>query len=193
MVWVIFPFKNGICDGNLADNWVEFQEDLVSWSIAEKRKAQHRNWQAVEVNEVEGESVDKFAVGEFVSFLGRDGRAIFRTLFPAPADLDLASYYESLRIKDVLKVFDGHCQRNDVAETLKFHQLRQRSGEPFNEYLTRVRVQVVKCKYKCTCGASTEERAIRDQMVTGVALEELQKKLLSQNSATTEDIIRIGL
>lgn len=79
-----------------------------------------------------------------------------------------------------------------MAETFKFNQLRQRSGDPFNEYLTRVRAQVVKCNYRCTCGASTEQRAIRDQVVTGVAQEEPQKKLLGKKSATTEDIIRIA-
>lgn len=101
-----------VCDENLADNWMEFQESFVSWRIAERRRGQRHMWPAAEaLNENEEEAVDKFAVGEFVSFLGRDGRGIFRTLYPAPAEVDLSSYYESLEIKEVLKVFDGHCRR----------------------------------------------------------------------------------
>lgn len=39
---------------------------------------------------------------------------------------------------------------------------------------------------------STKERAFRVQVVTCVALEELQRKLLSKKNASTEDIIRIA-
>lgn len=114
----------------------------------------------------EADAIDQPAVGEFIAFLGEDGRGIFRTLFPAPAGADLVGHYACLGIKVVLSAFESHCsrQRNEIAETFRFQQLRQKAGEPFTDYLVRLKARVTRCNYMCTCGEPTQ-RAIRDQII----------------------------
>lgn len=170
-----------VCDDNLPQNWVEFKEEFMAWLIAEKRKIRNED----------KELDDNSLVGIFVSFLGSDGRRLFRTLVPNKSDLYLETFYESLVLKEVWQKFDIHCktQTNYTAETHVFNQIQQDKGEPFAGFLTRLRTQVVKCGFKCACGESTETRALRDRIVEGVCDRALRLKLIGKEDLTEESAI----
>lgn len=173
-----------IGDG-LAESWIEFEEEFVAWTIAEGRKARQVN--------PEGTFREDEKVAAFVLFVGPEGRSIFRTLFPNQNRMSTDAFYLSLTIKDVLKKFGEHCrkQSNPIAETHAFNKIRQEEGERFNEFLTRLRVQVAKCGFKCTCGELTESRAIRDRIVEGVRDRHLRLKLLSKPDLDEETAINV--
>lgn len=189
-----------ICDENLAQNWTEFHRSFVAWRITYKDDQLTGRQFSGTVQEVEqaeerlNQVLYRAAVGQFVSCLGGQGRELFFTLFPLPDDKDLEDHLKELDFKDVVRKFARHCerQRNEVAESYKFQSMKQRAGETFNEFLTRLRAQVARCNYKCNCGESTEDRAIRDQIVMGVQQEDLQRKLLAKKGVTTDDVIRIA-
>lgn len=130
-------------------------------------------------------------VAAFVSYLGHDGRVVFRTLFPYAGDSDREKHYASLKMDEVLKKFREHClkQLNPVAETHVLNKIVQQEGESFGEFLTRLRVQVVKCAFACECGKSTQSRAIRDKIVEGIRDRNLRLKLLGKKDLTEEAAI----
>lgn len=167
-----------LCGEDLPQNWIEFKEAFTTWRIAEKRRMRKGDIGLL----------DSSLVATFVSFLGPEGRNLFRTLKPNTGDIDLETFYESLQLKDVIKVFDEYCNKriNETSETHVFNQIVQDKGEPFAGFLTRLRTQVKKCNFKCTCGVSTETRAMRDRIVEGVRDRALRIKLIGKAELTEE-------
>ena len=124
---------------------------------------------------------------------GVDGRMLFRSLFPNKENKELREFYGSLTIKEVLAKFTEHCKKllNPAAETHVLNQIYQGDGEPFGEFLARVRSQVRKCVFVCTCGLPTESCAVRDRIVEGVRDKDLRLKLLSKENLDEEEEVKI--
>lgn len=172
----------------LSESWTEFHEEFVGWLIALERKVKCNQIGLVDVIITEEERVSAF-----VTFLGADGRMLFRNLFPNKENKDLREFYGSLTIKEVVSKFTDHSKKqlNPAAETHVLNQIYQGDGEPFGEFLTRVRSQVRKCAFVCTCGLPTESRAVRDRIVEGVRDKNLRLKLLSKENLDEEDAVKI--
>lgn len=167
------------CDAeDVAGSWLDFRQEFTSWSLAN-------------LDALESASVKQ--VAKFVWLLGKDGRKIFRTLFPNEKGLKEEEYYKSLSVNELLVAFDEHClpTKNQPVETHKLNQIVQRGGQSFNEFLTELRQQITKCEFKCECGKSTESRMLRDRIVEGVADPAMRLKLLQQPQLTAESAINI--
>ena len=76
----------------------------------------------------------------------------------------------------------------EVAGTYKFHSCIQTDVESIAEYSARLRRLAADCNF-----GTFLQRALRDHFVSGIRDENTKKKLLSQDSLTFEDAMKVSI
>lgn len=176
---------------NIATEWPIWKRNFMVYMIANGKTA-------------EAEST-KIAI--FIWLVGNQGANIYNTLFPNDGSHDsllgtntterrvaavtgangeeeeperVEQEIQQRTLEEVLQKFDEHCvpQKNVAMESYKFNTISQKEKQSFSEFETELRTQLRRCEFKCTCGASYEERMLRDRIVVGVHDKKLQLKLL---------------
>lgn len=72
-------------------------------------------------------------------------------------------------------------------ESFKFHSIKQKEGQPFEPFITELRVQAKKCEFKCLdCQKSYEERMLKDQLVVAIFDKTVQEKFLREPKLSLE-------
>lgn len=109
---------------------------------------------------------------------------------------DTQKIYESLNLTtdEVGEIIDAmeKFAKGIINETLERHLLRirkQEQSEPFDDFLTDVKVLSKNCNFCATC----HDGLVRDQIVEGVSDDSLRRKLLAEPNLTlkkAEDICR---
>lgn len=88
--------------------------------------------------------------------------------------------HEGLAYEDIMRAIEVKCQERST-ETM--HDFRfwsrsadQRRGETFDGFLERIRSAASQCNF-----GATEDRLIRSRIIIGMGIQELQKRLLSED------------
>ena len=148
-----FPDPFNFNASNLALEWDQWSRQF-RWYILATRK---------------DEEDEEVIVGVLLSLLGREGMKIYDTL-PLTAA-------EAKKKDTVLKAFETYFQplKSEVFDRFLFHRRHQQPGEPFDTWLVELRGMVKSCNYGA---AAIVESILRDQIVLGVANEQVREKLL---------------
>ena len=68
---------------------------------------------------------------------------------------------------------------------LKLQALKQKQDEPFDQFVTRVKLQAYKCSFKDTAGESELESRVIEQLIAGTKHPDVQKELLQKDASLT--------
>ncbi|CAN7989634.1 unnamed protein product [Ixodes pacificus] len=127
--------------------------------------------------------------------LGAEGQRVFRTLpagssaaAPAVQDKPTAAttdVYESA-LAALRKQFSTSC--NVVVERHRFHRRNQHAGESVHDFVAALRQLVSHCSF------NSQDEALRDQFVAGVASNRVRERFLLEGSSLSfESAVRIAL
>ena len=108
-------------------------------------------------------------------WVGEKGRNIYSTwTLTADSKKLLKTYYEE---------FEKYCKpkSNLIFSRFKYRQIVQEPGEPFEQFLTRLKVQIKDCGYDET----VKDEMIRDSIVFGVNDISVREKLIREGSDLT--------
>ncbi|XP_033127483.1 uncharacterized protein LOC117125180 [Anneissia japonica] len=129
-----------------------------------------------------------------MTYMGDRGREIFETLDWAPSvagqDNQPATPAENETLTGVFDRFERYVRpkKNVIKATVEFHGRAQREGEPFNKFLTDLRVLVKRCEY------DDEDRMLRDAIVVKTKEHKVREKCLDAgDELTLEKAISIAL
>ena len=88
----------------------------------------------------------------------------------------------------VLNKFDAHCspKKNETYERYVFRSRTQRQQEPFDSFLTDLRLKAQSCNF-----ATLKDSMIRDQIVFGVEDNKVRERLLRETELTLAGAIKI--
>ena len=178
---------------DLANDWSTWKRSFMVYMIASGKSAE----------------TEATKIATFIWLIGAQASNIYNSLFPndgteesllgtqrighiVPADEEnnIAAHVEQVVVQrtlnDVLQRFDEHCipQKNVTMESYVFNTTVQKEKESFGEFETRLRTQIRRCDYICTCGVSYEDRMLRDQIIIGVSNKQLQTKLIDGHNYT---------
>ncbi|XP_072338611.1 uncharacterized protein [Scyliorhinus torazame] len=144
--------------GNLGANWKIFKQKFLLYIEASDLKA---TW-----------DVRKIAL--FLSTAGDHAIHIYNSLTFADGE-------DKTKFKTVLLKFDSHCdiEVNESYERYIFQQRLQGKGEPFQSFLTHLRILAQSCNYD-----STADSMIRDQIVFADRSDSLRQQLLKIKQLT---------
>lgn len=167
-------------------SWAEWKQNFLVWMIANKRIGDD----------------EKTKIATFVWLIGDQGRSIYNTLFPNDGSEKsmlgeiivgegVGAGVIQRTLDDVIKKFVEFClpKRNVAMESFKFNTIVQKEKQQFIEFETELRKQLPFCEFKCECGASYENRMLRDRIIIGVADKKLQLKLLDGRDETLTKIL----
>ncbi|XP_036347348.1 uncharacterized protein LOC118756707 [Rhagoletis pomonella] len=182
---------------NLSLEWKNWKREFLVYMIAKDKNLQPESTK----------------IATFLWLIGTKGANIYNTLFPNDGSHSLLGTFTAQRmipatdteaehgvteikqrsLEEVLQAFDNHClpQKNVTMESYKFNNMSQKERQPFNEFLTELRVQLERCEYNCICGASYENRMLRDRIITGVCDRKLQLKLLDRRDENLERVVEM--
>ena len=110
-----------------------------------------------------------------LSLLGREGIKIYESLALPAAD--------AKKIKPVLDALSTYFQplKSEVFDRFLFHRRHQQPSESFDTWLVDLLNLVKPCNYGA---AAVIESMVRDQIVLGVANEQVREKLLFESGLT---------
>ena len=163
-----FPDPFAFTAPNLALEWAQWRRQF-EWYIKATRK---------------DETDEEVLIGVLLSLLGREGVKIYETLPLTAAN--------AKKIAEVLKAFTTYFEplKSEVFDRFLFHRRHQQPGESFDTWLMELRSMVTSCNYGT---AAVIESVLRDQIVLGVASEQVREKLLFETNlklAEACDIVR---
>ncbi|UYV80953.1 K02A2.6-like, partial [Cordylochernes scorpioides] len=75
---------------------------------------------------------------------------------------------------------------NTTIERFKFNQMKQKEDESFNDFLTRIKLQIANCKY-----AVMSDELLKDRIVVGIINNEIRERLLSEADLNLEKATQI--
>ena len=94
---------------------------------------------------------------------------------------------ESEKLDVVLSKFDAHCSpKNETYERYVFRSRTQRQHEPFDSFLTDLRLKAQSCNF-----AMLKDSMIRDQIVVAVEDKKVRERLLRETELTLAGAIKI--
>lgn len=129
------------------------------------------------------EKDEEVIVGVLLSLLGREGLKIYETFtFTDPLD--------AKKIAEVLDTFTDYFEplKSEVFDRFCFHKRVQKPGESFDAWLVDLRSMVKTCNYGTE---AVVKSVIRDQIVLGVANDNVREKLLFESSLSLESACAI--
>ena len=152
-----FPDPFAFTAPNLALEWAQWRRQF-EWYIKATRK---------------DETDEEVLIGVLLSLLGREGVKIYETLPLTAAN--------AKKIAEVLKAFTTYFEplKSEVFDRFLFHRRHQQPGESFDTWLMELRSMVTSCNYGT---AAVIESVLRDQIVLGVASEQVREKLLFETN-----------
>ena len=77
-------------------------------------------------------------------------------------------------------------RRNVIMERHMFNSRNQQSGEPFNAFVSDLRIKATTCEY-----GELKDELIRDRIVTGITKNNVRKQLLKEADLTLVKAIQV--
>ena len=155
-----FPDPFNFTASNLPLEWTQWRRQFEWFILATRKK----------------EKDEDVIVGVLLSLLGRDGVKIYETfVFADPQD--------AKKIKPVLDCFTDYFEplKSEVFDRFRFHKRHQQPGEAFDSWLVELRSMVASCNYGTDAVTNS---ILRDQIVLGVASDQVREKLLYEGGLT---------
>ncbi|UYV63094.1 hypothetical protein LAZ67_2003108, partial [Cordylochernes scorpioides] len=119
-------------------------------------------------------------VAIFMAAMGREAQNIFKSFNLNNADKNNLSI-----VKDKFNNYFSP-KLNTTIERFKFNQMKQKEDESFNDFLTRIKLQIANCKY-----AVMSDELLRDRIVVGIINNEIRERLLSEADLNLEKATQI--
>ncbi|UYV64720.1 K02A2.6-like [Cordylochernes scorpioides] len=119
-------------------------------------------------------------VAIFMAAMGREAQNIFKSFNLNNADKNNLSI-----VKDKFNNYFSP-KLNTTIERFKFNQMKQKEDESFNEFLTRIKLQIANCKY-----AVMSDELLKDRIVVGIINNEIRERLLSEADLNLEKATQI--
>ena len=153
-------------DSNPADSWRLFRQKWQNYATITQLQMQPAEYQ----------------VALFLHTIGDAALQIYNG-FTFDTDDDSRS------VDDILAKFDNFAvgEINECYERLVFHNRNQQQNEPFEQFLTSIRVLVKSCNFCDACRSST----LRDRIILGVIDRDVQETLLKERNISLERTIDI--
>lgn len=113
----------------------------------------------------------------FLYVIGSKGREIYETL-------SFTSKPDDRNLSHVLEGFEAHCnlKKNETVERYKFFQ---EPGEPFERFLTDLKVLASTCNY-----GTLKDSLVRDGIICGIQDKQLREDLLKESDLNLEKCLR---
>ena len=94
-----------------------------------------------------------------------------------------------MSVADILTNLDNFAigEMNECYDRFLFHNRNQQQNEPFEQFLTSIRVLVKSCNFCDACRSST----LRDRRVLGVIDRDMQETLMKERNISLERTIDI--
>ncbi|XP_061876955.1 uncharacterized protein K02A2.6-like [Entelurus aequoreus] len=151
--------------GNVDENWRTFKQQfhLYIAAMGHETKPEARK------------------VALLLTIAGPQAIEVFNTfVFDTPDD--------NGKLDVVLSKFDAHCspKKNETYERYVFLSRTQRQHEPFDSFLTDLRLKAQSCNF-----ATLKDSMIRDQIVFGVEDKKVRERLLREMELTLAGAIKI--
>jgi hypothetical protein len=146
--------------GNVAENWRKFRqkfEIFLKASGSEKDK-------------------EEVKVSKLLNLVGDDALDVYNTFrFAEEADKN--------NLGKVLAEFEAYCspRKNEIFERFKMSSITQKEGQPFDQFLTELKIAVKTCEY----GEQTDS-IVRDRVVFGILDKGTQERLLREPRLTLQ-------
>ena len=153
-------------DSNPADSWRLFRQKWQNYATITQLQMQPAEYQ----------------VALFLHTIGDAALQIYNG-FTFDTDDDSRS------VADILAKFDNFAvgEINECYERFVFHNRNQQQNEPFEQFLTSIRVLVKSCNFFDACRSST----LRDRIILGVIDRDVQETLLKERNISLERTIDI--
>ncbi|UYV72089.1 hypothetical protein LAZ67_9001784, partial [Cordylochernes scorpioides] len=119
-------------------------------------------------------------VAIFMTAMGREAQNIFKSFNLNNADKNNLSI-----VKDKFNDYFSP-KLNTTIERFKFNQMKQNEDESFNDFLTRIKLQIANCKY-----AVMSDELLKDRIVVGIINNEIRERLLSEADLDLEKATQI--
>lgn len=75
-------------------------------------------------------------------------------------------------------------------DSFKFANLQQTGNQSIDSFVTDLKQKAKLCEFSCVCGLSYEERTIKDRIILGIHDNEIQKRLLRDDTLIVSEIIK---
>ncbi|UYV79770.1 K02A2.6-like [Cordylochernes scorpioides] len=112
--------------------------------------------------------------------MGREAQNIFKSFNLNNADKNNLSI-----VKGKFYIYFSP-KLNTTIERFKFNQMKQKEDESFNDFLTRIKLQIANCKY-----AVMSDELLKDRIVVGIINNEIRERLLSEADLNLEKATQI--
>lgn len=151
-------------DSNMETHWKEWIQQFDWYAVATQLNSKPNAIQAATL----------------MASMGMEAAAVFNTFN--------LNEVEQQDIAIIKRRFTEHFtpRTNQTYERYVLNKMNQDEGEPFDQFLTRLKIQIKKCNF----GELTESMLV-DRIIIGINNEDLRKKLLAEDDATVERLTRI--
>ena len=154
-------------NGNVSQNWKEFEEQLI-WFLEGTESS---------------EKSDMAKIGIMLSHAGKEARDVYKTLqWEANGD--------DKKFNKVLAAFWKYCspRKHILFERYTFWNIRQEETESVDAYLTRIRLKLEMCEY----AAEVRQDLARDKFVFGPIDDRTKERLLREEKLDLSTAVAIA-
>lgn len=158
------PPKPMSCAGDACNNWLDWIRTFRFYATATELEKKDKKIQAA----------------IFMTAIGQEAGKVFESFQLKEEEIT----YEIL-----VKKFDEHFKPkiNSTYERFVFNNLSQSVGEKFEDFLTRIRLQFLKCNYE----KITVEDILKDRLILGICKDDIREKLINDDTKTLNEVINI--
>lgn len=119
---------------------------------------------------------------QLLHYIGEDGYQVFKTFTFTDAQKD--------KIEELIKKFENHFlpRENTSYERYVFFNMKQKSGQPIEQFITSLREQALKCKFE-----TLENSLIKYMIISGIKNPIIREKLLQDDTITLEHPVVVNV
>ena len=152
----------------------EFDSNIETWESYTERLTQYF---------IANEIGDEKKIACFLTIIGPKTYALLKNLC-APDKPSTKSH------EDLLTILRNHLslQPSEITERYRFHTRDQRNGESVSEFIAELRRLSLHCNFE-----DTLDKTIRDRLVCGLKVENIQKRLLAETQLTLDKAVKIAV
>lgn len=123
---------------------------------------------------------EKTKIKLFLYLIGSKGREIYETL-------SFTREPDDRNLSHVLEGFEAHCnpKKNETVERYKFFQRFQEPGEPFERFVTDLKVLASTCNF-----GTLKDSLVRDRIICGIRDKQLREDLLKERDLNLEKCLQ---
>lgn len=148
-------------DGNVAENFKTFKEDVMNYFIATETTKKPNAVQ----------------VARLKNLMGKDALQLYNSLHEADCNETMQT---------IMDILEQYClpKKNEIMDVFQFITCKQAEGEPFDKFLAKLRLLIKNCKF-----GEQESKLMRAQIALGIFSQGTQERLL-RDDTTLEKMVQ---